>query len=250
MQQCSALAVADAPPLPRRRPVAPVGPAARTAPPPLSFDLIARSEDTILGDVTSGPPADRTGAGSVGKLLALLAASAVVVALVLVTPRVLVTLTDDADAGDLVAYALGQSGVGFTSHDGAYSMMLPTSPAEAGSAPVLGAAPGARRTLAQIDDAVLAVSVRALPETPSDPNGILVISSAESAVASGGTITHAEAAIHDGHPAIDVVVDVPEGTGHLRLVLVDDRLYSASVVSSEPDGLGFERLVETLDVTP
>lgn len=51
-----------------------------------------------------------------------------------------------------------------------------------------------------------------------------------------------------GHPAVDFVIEIEEGTVQSRAVLVDRRLYLLQRAGQEPDAEGFARMVGSFEL--
>jgi hypothetical protein len=242
-------------PAPARRPArAPVGPAARPAPPPpppvpvtgAAFGVSEYQTNIKIG----------TGRGSAAPLLAsprrrrgrfAVVALLAVIAVAGWFAKDLVLAEPLPDA--LAAYVEGDGATRHRSDAGRFAVDLPP-PVQETARTVDGAGGVAVvQATAVVGEAVLSVSYIDLPRGAHiDARLTLETGASGAAEALGGTVVSSEPATHQGYPALDATFEAPDGNGRVRLVLVDERLYAASVVGPYAGAPGFDRLIASLRI--
>lgn len=243
-------ALGETPPPSVRR--APVGPAARPAPPPVpvagaTFGVSEYQQNVKIGAGlgSAAPllaPRRRRGRAVAALVLVAVLGAAGWFAKDLVLP--------DSLPPRLEAYVDGEPATTYRSAAGEFEVELPRRPRETSQAvPAGGAELVVVQATAVTGDAALSVSYVDLPRgSVLDPRVTLEGGAEGAAAAAGGEVIEHSPTTHQGYPALDARFETPHGEGRIRLVLVRDRLYSATVVGPYDGAPGFERLVTSLRV--
>jgi hypothetical protein len=149
----------------------------------------------------------------------------------------------------------------YVSPTGAFRALLPcVSPDVTEQVVSLGAAgtTTARMTMCDFDDHAVFVAEAAYPSGLALPPPDVALRGAAdgAAVNTNGAVARFRQVDHDGLPAADVEIDAPDAHVHMLVVLGGSVTGQQSIVMAmvgsreEPRDADFDRLVETLSVTP
>jgi hypothetical protein len=145
----------------------------------------------------------------------------------------------------VAAYVDGTAATPYTNARYGYSVDLPGAPVEqAIPFSVMGRHFQLDMALTDGPDLAAGIIVVQLPPgVPVTPDDLLEGGVAGIATVPGAKVTGERSTVHDGHAALDVTVDVPEGQARLRVVVLGNRAYVAMVAATGGVGDAFERLV-------
>jgi hypothetical protein len=142
-------------------------------------------------------------------------------------------------------------GVTYAPAGGTYSIRFPQQPAVSTQT---DPANGTTVELALIEEeqweAVLAVAVLPQPIPPGDARALMQVAAAGGNSAISGEIDEQEATTHEGHPALDLEFEPPDGYPmHARIVVVGNRMFMVAAHAVHGTGAFFDELVESLHVS-
>ncbi|MCZ7525503.1 MAG: hypothetical protein M5U14_03400 [Acidimicrobiia bacterium] len=160
---------------------------------------------------------------------------------------------DPAVAEEVQEYADGTAGVPFESFEGRWRAVLPGEPVHrAETASEAGITITVSFDMVELgSDYAAGVAWADYPAGGDFSNTDAIFAAAAQGAANetGGEVVETQRVDHRGYPAVDVVVKAPEGYAKARAILAGYRMYIVIVASRDEATPGFDRLVESLELT-